>query len=640
MTQRFSALLDSLNEHQKEAVLHQDGPLLVLAGAGSGKTRVIAHRIARLIAEGTNPRRILAVTFTNKAAREMKDRVIGLLETLDKSTTDLPFIGTFHALGVYMLKVHGERVNVPKTFSILDPDDAVKIIKEIIAEQQLDPDMYEAARLRNMISKFKNDMTSASRLEAAGFESPYEEVVARIFTAYEARLFDARSLDFDDLLLRPVQMLSDNEEIRAYWQKYFSYIHIDEYQDTNLTQYKLSQLLSGDSQNIVVVGDIDQAIYSWRGADWRNILNFEKDFTDAKIIALEDNYRSTKNILEAAHGVILNNSERKSVKLRTANPSGDLIQLQLVEDEKQEARFIADEIQNILQDGGSYSDIAILFRTNAQSRAIEEMLVRKSIPYRLVSGTRFYERKEIKDVLAYLKLARNKEDGMALRRIINTPPRGIGKVLLGKFLSREKFSDAEAKKISNFENIIVSIRKKIGKEKLDDIIRFIIDEAGFRMHLIKDKDGEDRIANIEELISVAQKYGSKDLNKNVDDFLEEVALMSDQDQVEESANAVHLLTTHAAKGLEFNIVIIAGLEEGLFPHALSQEEGMIEEERRLFYVALTRAQKRVILTLTGRRTIFGKMSFNEPSRFLEEIPDHLYEQKEIEQKIDLIDYDA
>lgn len=640
MTQRFSALIDSLNEHQKEAVLHQDGPLLVLAGAGSGKTRVIAHRIARLIAEGTNPRRILAVTFTNKAAREMKDRVVGLLETLGKSTTDLPFIGTFHALGVYILKIHGEHINVPKTFSILDPDDAIKIIKEIIAEQQLDPDMYDAARLRNMISKFKNDMTSASRLEAAGFESPYEEVVARIFTAYEARLFDAHTLDFDDLLLRPVQMLLDNEQILAYWQKYFSYIHIDEYQDTNLTQYKLSQLLAGDNQNIVVVGDIDQAIYSWRGADWRNILNFERDFEGAKIIALEDNYRSTKNILEAAHSVILNNSERKSVKLRTANPSGDLVHLQLLEDERQEAKFIAEEIQNISENGGSYSDVAILFRTNAQSRAIEEMLVRKSIPYRLVSGTRFYERKEIKDVLAYLKLARNKEDGMALRRVINTPPRGIGKVLFGKYVGARDFSESENKKVEAFENFIVSIREKIGKEGLDSIIRFIIDEAGFRMHLIKDKDGEDRIANIEELVSVAQKYGGKDLSKNVDDFLEEVALMSDQDQIEESTNAVHLLTTHAAKGLEFNIVIIAGLEEGLFPHALSQEEGMIEEERRLFYVALTRAQKRVILTLTGRRTIFGKMSFNEPSRFLEEIPEHLYEQKEIEQKIDLIDYNA
>lgn len=640
MSQRFSALLNTLNEHQREAVLHQDGPLLVLAGAGSGKTRVITSRIARLIAEGTNPRRILAVTFTNKAAKEMKERLSNLLDELDCAGGQLPFVGTFHALGVYILKTHGERINIPKQFSILDPEDATKIIKELIAEYQLDPDLYDHARIRNMISRFKNELTTIRDLEEKGFESPYEEALARIFTGYEARLFDSHSLDFDDLLLRPVQLLSDHEDLRTFWQEYFQYIHIDEYQDTNLAQYQLSQLLAGENQNIVVVGDIDQAIYSWRGADWRNILNFERDFQNTKIIALEDNYRSTKIILEAAHHVIVNNTERKSVQLRTENPEGDRIQLHVIEDEKQEARFIADEIHRVITHGGAYSDVAILFRTNAQSRAIEEMLVRKSIPYRLVSGVRFYERKEIKDIISYIKLARNPDDHIARKRIINTPPRGIGKVLFTKYVGAQNYSAAEQKKIAAFEDLIARIREMIGKETLSHIFRTIIDAAGFRLHFAKAKDGEERLQNMEELITVAKKYEHLEKAESIDAFLEEAALMSDQDQVDESANAVHLLTAHAAKGLEFDVVIVTGMEEGLFPHSLSQEEGMVEEERRLFYVALTRARKRVILTLTGRRTLYGEMTFNEPSRFLDEIPGHLYEEKTEDSQIDLIDYNA
>lgn len=615
-------IFHGLNPEQKLAVETTQGPLLVLAGAGSGKTRVIAHRIAHIVQRGTPPDRILAVTFTNKAAGEMRERIQALLGSVDR-TGSMPFIGTFHALGIHILRTHGSRIGLSDRFSIADQEDSLKLIKEIMTERQLDPDLYDPARFRAIISQLKNEMTPASRLGEAGFSSPYEEQVAGVYMQYEAALHKMQNCDFDDLLIRPVQLLRDHEDIRAYWQDRWTHIHIDEYQDTNVAQYRLSQLLSGRHHNICVVGDIDQAIYSWRGADWRNILNFERDFAGTRVIMLEQNYRSTKVILEAARGVIARNTERKPIALRTDNVEGEKVRIKILEDERKEAAMVVSDIEDAIRAKYKYSDIAILFRTNAQSRAIEEALMKRAIPYRLVAGVRFYDRKEIKDVLAYLKRARNPEDGVSERRIINMPPRGIGKALLYKHIAGIALSPSEQKKIGVFTELIADIQHRIATASLPDAIASVIERAGFSTYFAKDLEGKERLANMRELVSVAAKYRTGIAADTIDQFLEEVELMSDQDQVDTTVDAVHLLTAHAAKGLEFKVVIVTGLEEGLFPHTLAQEEGMIEEERRLFYVAVTRARERIILTLTTRRMMNGEVAFNDPSRFIGEIPEHL-----------------
>ncbi|MEK7659654.1 MAG: UvrD-helicase domain-containing protein [Patescibacteria group bacterium] len=615
-------IFHGLNPEQKIAVETTEGPLLVLAGAGSGKTRVIAHRIAHIVRQGTAPDRILAVTFTNKAAGEMRERIHALLGTVDGSGS-VPFIGTFHALGIQILRTHGSRIGLSDRFSIADQEDSLKLIKEIMVGRQLDPDIYDPQRFRGIISQLKNEMTPVSQLGAAGFSSPYEEQIAGVYVGYEAALHKMQNCDFDDLLIRPVQLLKDHADVREYWQDKWKYIHIDEYQDTNVAQYQLSRLLSARHHNICVVGDIDQAIYSWRGADWRNILNFERDFEGATVIMLEQNYRSTKVILEAARSVIARNSERKPIALRTDNAEGEKVRIKILEDERKEAAMVVSDIADAIRVGYKHSDIAILFRTNAQSRAIEEALMKRAIPYRLVSGVRFYDRKEVKDVLAYLKRARNPEDGVSERRVLNMPPRGIGKVLLYKYIAGISLSASEQKKIEEFTRIITEISEKFSTTNLPDLITFIIERAGYVTYFSKDAEGKERLANMRELVSVAAKHRDTHAIEIIDDFLQEVELMSDQDLVDTTVDAVHLLTAHAAKGLEFKVVIVTGLEEGLFPHTLAQEEGMIEEERRLFYVAVTRARERIILTLTMRRMMNGEVAFNDPSRFIGEIPEHL-----------------
>ncbi len=615
-------IFHGLNPEQKRAVLLTEGPVLVLAGAGSGKTRVIAHRIAHIVQNGTPPDRILAVTFTNKAAGEMRESIQHLLGGVDTGG-GMPFIGTFHALGIHILRTHGSRIGVKERFSIADQEDSLKLIKVIMAERQLDPDLYDPQRFRNIISGLKNEMTPASQLGVAGFSSPYEEQVAGVYIAYEAALHKMQNCDFDDLLIKPVQLIRDYEDVRAYWQDRWTHIHIDEYQDTNVAQYQLSLLLSGKHRNICVVGDIDQAIYSWRGADWRNILNFERDFEGTTVIMLEQNYRSTKVILEAARSVISKNSERKPIALRTDNAEGEKVRIKILEDERKEATMVVSDIEDAVRSGYKHSDIAILFRTNAQSRAIEEALMKRAVPYRLVSGVRFYDRKEIKDILAYLKRARNPEDGVSERRVINMPPRGIGKVLLYKHTAGVPLSATEQKKIGEFATIIREITERTQTTSLPDLITFVMQRAGFVEYFSKDPEGKERIANMRELVSVAVKHRATPTVEIIDQFLAEVELMSDQDLVDTTVDAVHLLTAHAAKGLEFKVVIVTGLEEGLFPHTLAQEEGMIEEERRLFYVAVTRARERIILTLTTRRMMNGEIAFNDPSRFIGEIPEHL-----------------
>ncbi|MFC1595181.1 ATP-dependent helicase [Patescibacteria group bacterium] len=610
-------VLKGLNEQQCKAVMNTKGPLLVLAGAGSGKTKVIAHRIAQIIKEGTNPSKILAVTFTNKAAEEMRERIARLIGEKDVS----PFIGTFHSLGVHILRRHGNIIDIPKSFTILDKDDSLKILKELTRELELDPEIYSPERIRESISRLKNELIDVALFAKEAMDSSYETTLGKIYAAYEARLLKTKSLDFDDLLLKPLMILESKPDALKFWQDRWHYIHIDEYQDTNQAQYKLSYLLAALHQNIAVVGDIDQAIYSWRGADWRNILNFEKDFKNARVVSLEKNYRSTKRILEAAGSVIANNSERKELKLYTNNPEGELINIDLLEDEKIEAKNIVYQIKRLLKKGCTAKDIAILFRTNAQSRAIEEALLKAALPYKLVAGVKFYERKEIKDVLAYIKYAINPSDLFSLKRIINTPPRGIGKTLQIKYIGQKELSDKETLKIKNFEAIIEKIKKIIKTKKARDVILMIIKEAGFENYLSHSKEGLERLKNIKELLSVAKKFKELDPEESTEKFLEEVSLMSDQDMIEDKSEKIHLITAHAAKGLEFKIIIITGMEEGLFPHSLAQEEGLLEEERRLFYVAITRAKEKVIITLTKKRTLCGELSFNTPSRFLKEIPE-------------------
>ncbi len=622
-------ILDSLNEYQREAVLKTDGALLIIAGAGSGKTKTIAHRIAYLISKGIAPQKILAVTFTNKAAGEMRERVESLLkkEKIYTNTENMPFLGTFHSLGVYILRRDGHRIGISKNFSILDEEDTRKIMRDLIQDFELNPESYPVPRIRNTISGFKNELIDTASFARNIDGNPYQQKLLALYTAYEAQLQKMKGLDFDDLLLKTVIVLQDHPEALAYWQDRWTYIHIDEYQDTNKAQYILSRLLAARHKNIAVVGDIDQAIYSWRGADWRNILQFETDWPNARLITLEENYRSTKLILEAANAVIINNKERKEKNLYSGRERGEPIGLTLLEDERREALFIASYIEYLKTEGIKPGSIAVLFRTNAQSRAIEEAFLKNNIPYRLIAGVKFYERKEVKDVLAYLKYALNSDDSLSLKRILNTPPRGIGKVLALKYLGGIPLTTKEKDKITTFETTIEKIRDYIKINKPSDVVTFVIRLAGFEKYYKGNKSEEDRVENIKELLSVAKKFDDPlvggEAPEGIEKLLTEAALSTQETEIEDKDSQVILLTAHAAKGLEFDIVIIAGMEEGLFPHSLSETESAIEEERRLFYVALTRARQKVMITLAGRRMLYGEVSFNDPSRFLSEIPDAL-----------------
>ncbi|MEK7649590.1 MAG: UvrD-helicase domain-containing protein [Patescibacteria group bacterium] len=619
------AITDGLNEAQKEAVLAKDGPLLIIAGAGSGKTKTVAHRVAHIIQSGTPADKILAVTFTNKAAGEMRERIYALLERehIRVHTGHEPFIDTFHSLGVYILKNHGRAIGIPRFFTILDEEDTRQIIKDLIVEFELDPDTYTPPRIKNAISSLKQEMIDASTFAQTEDNSPFQRALRNLYAAYEARLQKVKGLDFDDLLMKTVMLLQSSDEVRAFYEERWHYIHIDEYQDTNKAQYILSRLLAGKHRNIAVVGDIDQAIYSWRGADWRNILQFELDWHGAKIITLENNYRSTKAILEAANAVITNNTERREKTLRSTKAEGEQIGLTVLENEKQEGMFIAEYVKALAERGVKPGQIAVLFRTNAQSRAIEEAFLKRNIAYRLIAGVKFYERKEIKDVLGYLKYALNPDDSLSKKRILNTPARGIGKVLTLKHFASDVLSKKEQEKIDIFTAIMEDIKKAVATKNTTDALTAVIGRAGFEAYYKGNKLEVDRQENVKELLSVAKKFDALAPPEGIERLLSEASLATQDTEVEDKDSQVILLTAHAAKGLEFDVVIIAGLEEGLFPHSLSQTPSEIEEERRLFYVAVTRAREKVMITLTRRRMLWGETSFNDPSRFLSEIPEHL-----------------
>ena len=682
--------LKGLNEKQREAALHMEGPILIVAGAGAGKTKTVTHRIINLIEKGVEPDKILAVTFTNKAAKEMLERVYYLLNsvgqnvlegTLGRSVGDGqrkfsaenfrgesenilpeagPFISTFHSLGVYIIKENARLLGLTKHFTILDDSDSTALVKESIKEIGLDPKQYEPRKIGNIISREKGKFTELKNYEERVNDPAYREsnylsrIVAQVWNIYEKKKQKENSLDFDDLLLKTAKLLKENKEIRKYYQNKWEYIHIDEYQDTNEVQYLIAKLLAETHKNICVVGDADQNIYSWRGANLKNILHFEKDYPNAKIVLLEENYRSTQNILEAANQVIKKNKYRPEKNLFTKNQEGEKIGFYEALDENAEADFIATKILEILDQADPVkvaflplSEIAVLYRANFQSRALEEAMLRYNIPYQVV-GAKFFERKEVKDTLAYLRAALNKESLSDIKRIINFPPRGIGRATLAKIFGgfTDTLPEKTKIKINNFYKLLEDIKEKIEKEKTSDVIKYVIKKSGMETELSSGtEEDQERLENIKELATLAIKYDNLKDGKGLEKLLEDASLASDQDDImfaehkKTNKNGLKLMTVHASKGLEFKYVFITGLEDGLFPH---QRDGEIktaedaEEERRLFYVAITRAKEKLFLSFANFRTIFGSRQINTSSEFIGDIPGHLLEREKEQGEIKTI----
>jgi len=662
--------LEGLNKEQREAALHTQGPLLIVAGAGAGKTKTITHRIVNLIKRGVSPDKILAVTFTNKAAKEMRERIIGEIKKNAKGQDKIPFVSTFHSLGVYIIKENARLLGLTRYFTILDEDDATKLIKEIMKEVGIDPKQYDPKKIKNIISREKGKfMHLADYLEREGGDraNSLGKIVVQVWNLYEKQKIKENSLDFDDLLLKATKLLKENKEIRKIYQEKWEYIHIDEYQDTNEVQYLMSKLLTNADRNICVVGDADQNIYSWRGANLKNILSFEKDYPNAKIILLEQNYRSTKNILEAANVVIKKNKYRPDKNLFTDNVAGEKIGLYEALDETDEAEFVATKILEILDIG--LADIAILYRANFQSRALEEAMLRYNIPYQVL-GIKFFERKEIKDTLAYLRAALNPDSLSDIKRIINFPARGIGKITLMKiFANQRKTLPIKMQiKINNFYKTLEEIKEKISgsvspekNSKTSEIIKFVVKKSGIEQELSSGTEEDvERLENIKELVTLALKYDDLAKGTGIEKLLEDASLASDQDSLmigqpasaqgfseaqekKTMVSSVKLMTVHASKGLEFKYVFITGLEDGLFPASRRRDDASrggpherqnenktnedSEEERRLFYVALTRAKEKLFLSFANFRTIFGSRQINAPSEFISDIPADILEKE-------------
>jgi DNA helicase-2/ATP-dependent DNA helicase PcrA len=629
-------LLEGLNSEQRRAVETTEGPLLIQAGAGSGKTKTLTHRIAYLIATGkATPYNILAVTFTNKAAKEMRERVARLLGENAENRSFMPYMGTFHSICVRLLRQDGEYAGIPKSFVIFDESDRQAAIKQVSKQLMLDEKSFPARALSGLISSAKNDMLSPAAYNDFA-ASPSQQAAARVYPLYERALRDASALDFDDLIGKTVELLEKNPEIRKKWQQQFRYIMIDEYQDTNAAQYQLVNMLTNADKNIAVVGDDWQSIYSWRGADFRNILKFESDYKDCTIIKLEQNYRSTKHILDAAHAVISKNAQRSDKQLWTEAGHGLPVQILPVGNERAEGETIIRRIRGGVDSGTrKYHHYAVLYRTNAQSRSIEEAFVHYGVPYRVVGGVRFYDRKEIKDLLAYLRLIFQPEDRVSFERIVNTPTRGIGAKSLQNFFAWQNENQLgllqALTRVENCSYLTTKARTALGelgdmlvslREISEDAsVSGLIDSLIRRIDYLKFLDdgspqGEARQENVRELLSVAQEYQDEGLAG----FLEEVALVSDLDGADFNGDAVTLMTLHAAKGLEFPVVFMVGLEESIFPHSRAlYDQSEMEEERRLCYVGMTRARQELYMTYASSRLLYGGVQHNPPSRFLSEI---------------------
>lgn len=631
--------LAGLNDRQREAVLHTEGPLLIMAGAGSGKTRVVTHKIAYLIEEkNVYPGNILAITFTNKAANEMKTRVADLLNT----EVDHMWMGTFHSICVRILRRNIDKLGYEKSFTIYDRDDQKTVIKECIKEVNVDKDMYKESYLISRISSLKDEQMDPDEFINMNYNDFRERNIGEIYGLYQKKLKAYNALDFDDLLIRAVELLEEDSDLLDYYQKKFQYIFVDEYQDTNKIQYKLVRLLSAWHKNICVVGDSDQSIYSWRGADITNILNFEKDFPGAKVILLEQNYRSTQSILNVANSVIKNNDSRKDKKLWTDNKEGDQVIYEQCEYSDEEAFFVAKRIHEFLYKGYKPSDVAVLYRTNVQSRIFEEIFMTEELPYKIVGGLKFYDRKEVKDLIAYLNFIENPNDNVSLKRIINTPKRGIGNATIekiekyaaetadsmyGVILSIEDVPGLNTRAINSIKPFVELMNRFMAMKEImgiKDFIEAVIEHSGYIEELERENtiESKTRIDNIKDFLSVALNFEQKNEDANMDDFLASISLLSDVDKTVDTDNMITMMTVHSAKGLEFPIVFLVGMEDGLFPISRAFEnDDDLEEERRLCYVAVTRAEQQLIITNAKKRTIYGNTSFTISSRFLDEMGD-------------------
>ena len=623
--------LTDLNEQQKEAVTYTNGPLLILAGAGSGKTRVLTYKVAYLIKElGISPFSILAITFTNKAAKEMKERVYNLI---GKEANNIQ-ISTFHSFGYRVIRENYQLLNLMRNFIILDESDSVSTIKKVLHKLNLDPKHYNPIYLRKIISGVKNELLSVS--EYAKFcHTEWEQTVLKIYAKYEQMLEQNNAVDFDDLLIKPINIFKKNNEVLNHYQEQFKYILIDEYQDTNEAQYVLIKLIGAKYKNVFVVGDADQSIYSFRGANYNNILHFEKDYNNAKTIILESNYRSTKNILEAANNVIKNNKIRKEKKLVTTCDEGSKIKYFQGYNEKDEGKYITDEIKKLYDEGVSYNEMAVLYRTNAQSRALEDAFMVSNIPYQVVGAFAFYNRKEIKDLFAYLKLIYNEKDDISLLRCINTPRRGIGKKKQEKLIEQAEMENKSIYEVIkqepelSFKKTIEELKEINKNSNLITLIESVLTKSGLRDFYVNQKnlEADIKIENMEEIKSVIKSLEENHGYISLEEFLMQISLVSNSEELKDINDKVSLMTVHAVKGLEFNTVFITGLEEQIFPHANSLDSNSdIEEERRLFYVAMTRAKRYLYLSNAKLRLLFGDHRFNVASRFIAEIGDEFIEE--------------
>jgi DNA helicase-2/ATP-dependent DNA helicase PcrA len=649
-------LLKGMNDKQSEAVLATEGPVLIMAGAGSGKTRVLTHRVAYLIEEkNVNPWNVLAITFTNKAAREMKERVGNLL---DPELARDVWVSTFHALCMRILRRDIEKLGYNRAFSITDTSAQLTLVKQVLRSQNLDPKRFDPKAILSAISAAKNELLNPDDY-AKSAKGPFEEVVAQVYKEYQRRLRADSALDFDDLIMQTIVLFKQEPETLAYYQRKFRYIHVDEYQDTNEAQYQLVAMLAEGYRNLCVVGDADQSIYGWRGANMKNILNFKNDYKDAQVILLEQNYRSTQTILDAANAVIKNNAERQVKTLWTENGKGDKIGYYRAQSDRDEAYFVIRQIEKMMREQNyHYGDFAILYRTNAQSRSIEEAFLKSSIPYKIVGGHKFYDRKEIRDALGYLSLAVNPADNINFQRVVNEPKRGIGASTIEKlsdFADEHGWSLLDAAKnvelsnisarartkLADFAQMMTKLRtKKVGGASVTDLMTAVLEDTGYidALRAEHNLEADARIDNLQELLTVTQNFDSRyepdDAEADIFvDFLGELALLSDADDAPEEPQEVTLMTLHAAKGLEFPIVFLVGMEENLFPLSrAAMDETQLEEERRLAYVGITRAKKKLFLTNAYSRLFHGQHQNNPASRFVEEIPDELLDSQNAEQQ--------
>lgn len=624
-------LVDSLNDRQKESVVNTDGPMLILAGAGSGKTKVLTTKVAYLIEEkNIDPNNILAITFTNKAAKEMKERIF----KLEGNSAFYIQISTFHSFGLKILKENCELLGYEKNFTILDSDDSLSIIKKIMKELNIDANKYNPKAIKNVISNNKNEIIDPEKYSLY-VNTDFDEIALEVYRKYEKSLKINNAVDFDDLLILPLKLFNNNPGVLQKYQEKYKYVFIDEYQDTNEPQYILSKMISAKYKNITVVGDADQAIFTWRGANYKNILNFEKDYKDAKVVLLEENYRSTKTILNAANNVIKNNKVRKEKNLWTQNEEGSKITYYKAFDEKDESNYVVNEIKKLIEKGVNPKDICVLYRANAQSRTVEEAFLTSNISYNIVGSYAFYNRKEIKDLIAYLKLIYNNKDDVSLLRVINYPKRGIGNkaienlAIKSNVLDKSLYEVIDSGKELDFKNMIEEIKKEESHLTLTELIDMVLDKSGMKKSLEDEKsiEADIRLENLEEFKSIAKAMEINEGIVSLEELLDKLALVSDvSEQKNDNEDKVTLMTMHAVKGLEYDYVFIVGVEEGLFPHSNSLESNdELEEERRLCYVAITRAKKKLYLINARSRILYGKVSSNVPSRFINEISDEYIE---------------